>query len=133
MDLITNLSVVSGKNGLFVYIDKFSNFYWIISISWGRESLVLGRYHISFLNMLLDYLGYPPAYSMTKIFISLLYFGRVYSRYLAHKVFFSLLSIDWWLEWKVKQYYRVDCILYRIWGYYRLVACYSYDIISYQT
>ena len=48
--------------------------------SWGRESLVLSRYHNSFFTMLYDFSEFKPAYSMTEMFISQLSFGRVYGR-----------------------------------------------------
>ena len=66
---------------LFVLISLVSS---VVSslFSWGRESLVLSRYHNSFLTRLCSYSVYLLVCSMTEIFISMLSFGIVYSRYL---------------------------------------------------
>ena len=61
--------------------------------SWGRESLVLSRYHNSSLTILCDFLEFLPVYSMTEIFVSQLSFGRVYGRYLVPRLSYLQLTI----------------------------------------
>ena len=58
--------------------------------SWGRESLVLSRYHNSSLTMLCGFLEFLPVYSMIEIFMSQLSFGRVYGRYLVPRSYLQL-------------------------------------------
>ena len=66
---------------LFLIIDKFSS----INPSpflWGRESVVLNRYHNYSLTILCDYSEFISVYSMIEMFILQLSFGRFYGRYL---------------------------------------------------
>ena len=93
MDLITDVPVVQGKNGLFVCIDKLVRSVHSSLFSWGRESLMLSRYHNSSLIILCDYLEFLLAYSMTKIFVSQLSFGRIYGRYLVDRFSYPQLTI----------------------------------------
>ena len=55
---------------------------------WGRESLVLFRYYNSSLNMFYYYWELLPIYSMIKMLILQLNFGRVYGRYLVARLFY---------------------------------------------
>ena len=54
--------------------------------SWGRESLVLSKYHNSSLTILCNYSEFLLIYSMTEILASQLSFGRVYGRYLVPRL-----------------------------------------------
>ena len=77
---------------LFVLISLVNSVYSSL-FSWGRESLVLSRYHNSSLSILWDYLEFLPVYSMTEIFVSQFNFGRVYCRYLVPRLFYSQFTI----------------------------------------
>ena len=61
--------------------------------SWGRESLALSKYHNSSLTILYDYSEFLPVYYMTKMFVSLLSFGRVCGRYFVPRLPYLQLTI----------------------------------------
>ena len=61
--------------------------------SWGKESLVLSRYHKSSLTILCDFLEFQLVYSMTEMLILQLSFGRVYGRYLVPRLSYFQLTI----------------------------------------
>ena len=93
MHLIMDLSIIR-ISCLFVQINLVSSVDSSL-FSWGKESLVLSRYYNSSLTILYDYLELLPVYSITKMVISQLSFGRVFARYLVSRfLIFSLLSID---------------------------------------
>ena len=88
-------------------------------LSWGRESLVISRYHNSSFTMLCDYSEFLQVYFMTEMFVSQLSFSRVYSRYLVPRLSYLQLTIHRLivrLRDKTELYSR----LYIIW-YMRLV------------
>ena len=77
---------------LFVFISLVSSVNSSLLL-WGRESLVLNRYHNSSLTILCNYLEFLLVYSITEMFMSVLSFGRVYGRYLVPGLSYLQLTI----------------------------------------
>ena len=103
---------------LFVLIDLVSSVNLSLLL-WGRESLVLSRYHNSSLPVLCNHSEFLLVYSMTEIFISQLGFGRVHGRYLVRRLSYFQLTI-YRLIVRLRDKMELYSRLYNIW-YMRVV------------